>query len=141
MPKTWDIQRKGISYIKRPLPGPHGFNYGLALSVFLKDILKIAKTAKEVKNILNNHDLLVDGVKRQESKFIVGFLDVISIPTTKENFRINQERYEEQMNTSTDVLDARTLLSRTMTNYYTSLYDFKISKASLYKAMGRVVLE
>jgi small subunit ribosomal protein S4e len=88
MPKTWDIKRKGTVYIKRPLPGPHGFDYGLALSVVLKDMLKIAKTTKEVKNILNNHDLLIDGVKRKEPKFIVGFLDVISIPKTKENFRI-----------------------------------------------------
>ena len=88
MPKTWDIQRKSITYIKRPLPGSHGFNYGLALSVVLKDMLKIAKTTKEVKSILNNHDLLVDGIKRKEPKFIAGFLDVVSIPSTKENFRI-----------------------------------------------------
>jgi outer membrane protein TolC len=41
------------------------------------------------------------------------------------------------MDTSTDVLDAQTLLSRTMTNYYNALYDSKISKAYLYWAMGQ----
>lgn len=60
-----------------------------------------------------------------------------AIEQAKENFRISEERYKEQMDTSTDVLDAQMLLSRTMTNYYNALYDFKISKAYLYWAMGR----
>jgi len=60
-----------------------------------------------------------------------------AIEQAKENFRINKERYKEQIATSTDVLDAQTLLSRTVTNYYKALYDFKIAKASLHKAMGR----
>ncbi len=87
-PNTWDIQKKGLKYIKRPLPGPHGFNEGVSLTVLLRDILKIAKTYKEVKNILHNHEVLIDGVKRKESKFIVGFMDSIKIPLTKENFRV-----------------------------------------------------
>jgi outer membrane protein TolC len=64
-----------------------------------------------------------------------------AIEQAEENFRINKERYKEQIATSTDVLDAQTLLSRTMTNYYRALYDFKIAKASLYKAMGQEVME
>jgi len=64
-----------------------------------------------------------------------------AIEQAKENFRINKERYKEQIATSTDVLDAQTLLSRTMTNYYKALYDFKIAKASIYKAMGQEVME
>ncbi|MDL1987460.1 MAG: TolC family protein [Deltaproteobacteria bacterium] len=64
-----------------------------------------------------------------------------AIEQAKENFRINKERYKEQIATSTDVLDAQTLLSRTTTNYYKALYDFKIAKASLYKAMGQEVME
>ncbi|MEA3280595.1 MAG: TolC family protein, partial [Thermodesulfobacteriota bacterium] len=60
-----------------------------------------------------------------------------AVEQAKENFRISEERYKEQMATSTDVLDAQTLLSRTMTNYYSALYDFKISKAYLYWAMGQ----
>ncbi|MDP7354002.1 MAG: TolC family protein [Desulfobacterales bacterium] len=64
-----------------------------------------------------------------------------AIQQAKENFRISNERYEEQMNTSTDVLDAQTLLSRTMANYYNALYAFKISKASLYRAIGQEIME
>jgi outer membrane protein len=64
-----------------------------------------------------------------------------AIEQAKENFRINQERYKEQIATQTDVLVAQTLLSRTMTNYYNALYRFKISKATLYRAIGREVIE
>jgi outer membrane protein TolC len=45
------------------------------------------------------------------------------------------------MATSTDVLDAQTLLSKTMTNYYNALYIYKISKAALYRAMGQGTVE
>lgn len=60
-----------------------------------------------------------------------------AIEQARENYRINEEQYKEQVATSTDVLNARTLLSKTMTNYYNALYDFKTAKASLYRAMGR----
>jgi len=64
-----------------------------------------------------------------------------AIEQAKENFRINEERFKEQMATSTDVLDAQTLLSRTITNYYNALYAFQIAKAALYRAMGQEIIE
>ncbi|MGD1986545.1 MAG: TolC family protein, partial [Desulfobacterales bacterium] len=64
-----------------------------------------------------------------------------AIEQAKENFRINQERFKEQVATTTDVLDAQTLLSDTLTNYFNALYNFKIAKATLYRAMGQEVLE
>jgi outer membrane protein len=59
----------------------------------------------------------------------------------KENLRITEERYKEQVSTTTDVLVAQTLLTETMTNYYNALYDFKIAKAVLYRAIGQEMLE
>jgi len=60
-----------------------------------------------------------------------------AIEQAKENFRINQERYQQQIATSTDVLDAQTLLSGTLTSYYNALYDVHISRAVLLRAMGQ----
>jgi outer membrane protein len=59
----------------------------------------------------------------------------------KENLRINEERYKEQVATSTDVLDAQTLLTVTRTNYVNALYDFKIAKAALQRAISLEKLE
>jgi outer membrane protein len=64
-----------------------------------------------------------------------------AIRQAEENYRIFQERYKEQVTTQTDVLIAQTLLNRTQVNFYTALYDFKISKAALYRAMGLEVFE
>ena len=63
-----------------------------------------------------------------------------AIEQAKENFRINQERFKEQVATTTDVLNAQTLLSDTLTNYFNALYDFKISNATLFRAMGQEVI-
>jgi len=64
-----------------------------------------------------------------------------AIEQAKENLRITEERYKEQVSTTTDVLAAQTLFTQTMTNYYTALYNFKIARAVLYRAMGQEVLE
>ncbi len=64
-----------------------------------------------------------------------------AIEQAKENLRITEERYKEQESTTTDVLVAQTLLTETMTNYYNALYDFKIAKAVLYRAIGQEILE
>ena len=64
-----------------------------------------------------------------------------AIEQAKENFRINEERFKEQMATSTDFLIAQTLLSRTTTNYYNALYAFQLAKAGLYRAMGQEIFE
>jgi len=57
-----------------------------------------------------------------------------------ENFRMNQERYKEQVATSTEVLDAQTLLTKTQTNYFNTLSVFNISEAGLDRAMGLEVV-
>jgi len=60
-----------------------------------------------------------------------------AIEQAQENVRINEERFKEQVATSTDVLTAQTLLARTMNSYYSALYDFNIAKAALYREMGQ----
>jgi outer membrane protein TolC len=60
-----------------------------------------------------------------------------AIEQAQENFRINTERYREQVGRSTDVIDAQTLLTRTRSDYDTALGDYNISRARMERAMGR----
>ncbi|MEJ5360397.1 MAG: TolC family protein [Desulfobacterales bacterium] len=60
-----------------------------------------------------------------------------AVEQARENLRITEEQYREQVATQTDVLVARTLLTQTETSYTNALYDFKIAKAFLFRAMGR----
>jgi len=64
-----------------------------------------------------------------------------AVEQAQENFRISEDRYKEQVATSTEVLDARTLLTKTQTNYYNALRTYNISKAELDWAMGVEVEE
>ncbi len=59
-----------------------------------------------------------------------------AVDQAEENFRINEERYKGQVATSTDVLDALTLLTQARTNYYTALSDYNIARARLQRAIG-----
>ncbi len=55
-----------------------------------------------------------------------------------ENFRINKERYNEQVATYTEVLDAQRELSQAEGDYYTSLIDYRINRAVLERRMGTI---
>jgi outer membrane protein len=79
-------------------------------------------------------------LKARESEINITTVEK-AIEQAKENLRISEEQYKHQVATSTDVLDAQTLLSKTMTNYYNALYDFKISKASLRRVVSLEVIE
>jgi len=54
----------------------------------------------------------------------------------EENFRMNEERYKQQVATSTDVLDAQTLLTQARSNYFNALSEHDIALAQIERAMG-----
>lgn len=102
--------------------------------------LSQAKSRKE--ELLDRIDLDVKQayLKTVESEKNITTIEM-AIEQAKENLRITEERYKEQVSTTTDVLVAQTLLTDTMTNYYNALYDYKIAKAVLYRAIGQEKLE
>ena len=59
-----------------------------------------------------------------------------AIEQAEENYRINNERYREQVATSTEVLDAQTILTRAKSDYANALGIYHISQARLERAMG-----
>lgn len=87
-PRSWPIKRKETKFITRPKPGSHSLKLGISLGVFIRDILRYAKTTREVKRILQNRNILVDGARRKEHRFIVGLMDVIGIPEIKKHYRV-----------------------------------------------------
>ncbi len=58
------------------------------------------------------------------------------IEQAEENFRISEERYKERVATSTEVLDAQTLLTKAKSEYANALGDYNINYARLQRAMG-----
>lgn len=103
---------------------------------------RLSQARLQKTEILDNIHLQVKKayLKTQEAEKAIITVEQ-AVEQAKENFRINEERYKAQVATSTDVLDAQTLLAKTITNYYKALYAFKISKAALYRAIGQELIE
>ena len=87
-PRTWLINRKQNKFTVRPKPGAHSLEQGLALGIVVRDLLKLASTMMEVKKLLNDQEILVDGKRRKDYRFITGLFDVITIPVLKKSFRV-----------------------------------------------------
>lgn len=61
-----------------------------------------------------------------------------SIQRGEENLRINKDRYQEQVGTATDVIDAQTLLTQTRTELYRAIFDYHLAVARVKKATGEL---
>jgi len=59
-----------------------------------------------------------------------------AIERAEENYRMSEERYKAQVGTSTEVIDASTLLTSAKRRYYDSLYNYNLAWATLERAMG-----
>jgi outer membrane protein TolC len=60
-----------------------------------------------------------------------------ALDQAKENYRITNIQYSQQLVTSTEVLDAQTYLTQAELNYYNALYGYEISQAKLERSIGR----
>ncbi len=63
-----------------------------------------------------------------------------AIEQAEEDFRINQSRYQAQLSTTTDVLDAQTRLTRAKINYFNALYNYRISLMKLAWSTGTIIM-
>ncbi len=87
-PKSWPIKRKGIKFIRKPSPGAHSLKQCISLNLVIKNMLKYAKTSKEIKKILHERKVLVNGEVKRDPAYSVGIMDVLSIPTLNEHYRL-----------------------------------------------------
>jgi len=76
-------------------------------------------------------------LRLREARDKIGVAEV-AVEQAEENFRINAERFKEQVATTTEVLDAQTLLTRAKSNYFNALSDYNIAWARLDRAMGLI---
>ena len=87
-PRTWEIKRKVTTFITRQNDGAHKISQGMALNVILRDLIGIIKNTKESKYVIKNKTILINNKKARDYRMNVGLFDVITIPDTKENYRM-----------------------------------------------------
>ena len=87
-PRVLKIERKTIKWTMKPSPGPHPADKSIPLGLLLRDYLSLCDTRSEAKKIIGSGKVLVDGAVRKDIKFPCGFMDVISIPDMKKDYRL-----------------------------------------------------
>merc|ERR1711990_877309 len=82
LPKTGGV----FSY--RPNAGPHKLRECLPLATFIRNRLHYALSGKECMKIMMGRMVKVDGKERTDVKYPTGYMDVVTIDKTNENFRL-----------------------------------------------------
>lgn len=82
----------------------------------------------ELRTAINDARVAAERIKTVEAAIRQG----------EENLRINRDRYQEQVGTATDVIDAQTLLTQIKTDYYRAVFDYQVATARVRKAMGEL---
>lgn len=83
VPKSWNINKKLTKWIAKPNPGRKNT---IALNVIFLEQLKLVTNMRELKNVLMNKNIIVDGKRVKSPKFGIGFMDILKIE--KDSYRM-----------------------------------------------------
>jgi small subunit ribosomal protein S4e len=87
-PSHWMLDKLRGRWAPKPSAGPHKQRECLPLIVLLRERLKYALTYRECKMITMQRLIKVDGKTRTDMFYPAGFMDVVQIEKTRENFRL-----------------------------------------------------
>eukprot|EP01040_Poterioochromonas_malhamensis_P006778 gene6778-7304_t len=87
-PKHWMLSKMDGIWAPRPSQGPHKLRESLPLILILRNRLKYALTGKETKMICVERNVLVDGKIRTDPNYPAGFMDVVELPKSNDQFRL-----------------------------------------------------
>jgi len=138
----------GYSKSGQSFPLGDGWNLGVALSfpVFNGFLTKyqVEEASSTLKVIQANEEALKQGILLDVQQ---AFLNLsvaeesiataeLTVKQANENFDIANGRYAAGVGNPIEVTDAEVLLSNAKTTYNQSLYDYKVARAGMEKAMG-----
>lgn len=87
-PKHWMLSKMDGIWAPRPSQGPRKLRESLPLILILRNRLKYALTGKETKMICVERNVLVDGKIRTDPNYPAGFMDVVELPKSNDQFRL-----------------------------------------------------
>ena len=79
MPRSWPLPRKTSVWVTRPTPGAHSLEHCMPITLVIRDVLGMARTAREVRFILPNELAQVDGRVVKDTRRGVGLMDVLTL--------------------------------------------------------------
>ena len=82
VPKNWPIARKGTTFVVK------ANSLGVPVLVILRDILKVARTKREVKKAIHKRHLLINNKPVIDEKKSMELFDVLTLIPSEKNFRL-----------------------------------------------------
>ncbi|MCX6683084.1 MAG: 30S ribosomal protein S4e [Methanoregula sp.] len=110
-PDSWHIAKKTTKFITKTSAGPHNAN-ALPVAVWLRDHMGFARTMKEVKQILSQNDLIVNGRTCRDPKMGIGIFDIIKLPKIGKQYRILRDKDGRHVSIEIDAEAAKTRLCK-----------------------------
>jgi len=91
-PRSWPVKRKTAHWIAKPSPGAHALEGSIPVTVVLRDMLQVCTTAAEVRAVIFEKGILVDGKVVNNHKQGIGLMDVVSLPKAGTAYRMVLDR-------------------------------------------------
>jgi small subunit ribosomal protein S4e len=110
-PDSWHIPKKINKFITKTAPGPHNAN-AMPIAVWLRDHMGFALTKKEVKQILSQKDVIINGRPCRNPSMGIGIFDIISMPKIGKHYRILRDKKGRHKTIEINAESARTRLAK-----------------------------
>lgn len=90
-PDTWGIPKKDFKFVPKTSPGPHNRD-AMPIAIWLRDHMGVARDMKEVRQILNQREIILNGRFCRDPNLGLGTFDVISIPKIGKHYTILRDQ-------------------------------------------------
>ena len=110
-PDSWHIAKKTTKFITKTAPGPHNAN-AMPITVWLRDHMDMARNLKEVKQILSQGDVVINGRPCRDPKMGIGIFDIIALPKIGKYYRILRDKNGRHVSVPIDAEAAKTRLCK-----------------------------
>jgi small subunit ribosomal protein S4e len=110
-PDSWHIAKKTTKFITKTAPGPHNAN-AMPIAVWLRDHMDYARNMKEIKQILRQKDVIINGKACRDPKMGVGIFDIIALPKINKYYRILRDKDGRHVSIEIDAEAAKTRLCK-----------------------------
>jgi len=90
-PDSWHVAKKTYKFVTKTAPGPHNAN-AMPIAVWLRDHMSLALNMKEVKQILHQKDVIINGRPCRDPRMGIGIFDIISLPRIGKYYRILRDK-------------------------------------------------
>ena len=87
-PKYMRIGKKTSKYVAKPMVGRHTLRNSVALVTLLRENMNLGNSAYEIKKVIKEGKIKVNGKDIKDERYAVGLEDVVDIMPSKETYRI-----------------------------------------------------